>query len=303
MRYYSFNPYKHSNIGGKLDYYQRNSPVSPVLARAQMNVRLRTSVVPNSNPTKYYIEFEVQPVMGLWNPHSVPLSARRYLFDWEVGANVKLKVGGRELSYSLYLLHKGANPWFRLQSESNSITFEPGEIRLFSADERKPFRQSVKLVTRWDEDGGFFVKLPANPPQKRNDPVTPYLEVSGSETVEVLEVSFTAPPERDGWSKDLYDLQKHNTFFAIKYGETIGGSSSSVEDSSTRMNNLWKSNDETGPKIVKDDIPPFRPTQHTTEPKHLATWNYYMRTSREDVRGQRNFIDSNVRAIVAKLSA
>ncbi|MCB1062033.1 MAG: hypothetical protein KDN20_03805 [Verrucomicrobiae bacterium] len=298
MRHYSFNPYKHGKRSDKLDYYHRNSPVCPILSRAQMNVRLRTKKISGeAEEEKYQVDLEIQPVLGLWNPYNITLTERIYRFDWEISVFVDLRIDGIEKRYDLYRLWKSdSQPWFSLNT--SNVTLEPGEFRLFTIDSRKQLAQRVNLVPRWSEDGAFWVNLPKDP-GNRNGPT---LVVSGDTSVEVLKVGLVAAVENSNWSPELKELQKHNTFMAIKYGETVGGASSSVESSSVRMNNLWKADDQSGPQSVpepEDEIPPFRPSQHTTEPKHLASWAYYMRTSHEDVLGQRNFIDSNIRAIVA----
>lgn len=300
MRHYSFNPYKHGLRGDKLDYYHRNSPVCPILSRAQMNVRLRTRLVSEGEggeEDRYRLDLEIQPVIGLWNPHNVPLSERVYRFDWEISVFLRLNIDGTERRYDLYRLWEGSNyPWFSLNSQN--VEFQPGEFRLFTVDSRKELRQRVTLVPRWSEGGAFWVSLPEDPSSRGGAP----LIVRGDSNIEVLGVGLVAATESEGWSNDLKELQKHNTFMAVKYGETLGSPSSAVESSSVRMNNLWKADDESGPLIVPeegDGIPPFRPSQHTQDPVRLASWSYYLRTSREDDLGQRNFIDSNVRAIVA----
>lgn len=300
MRHYSFNPYKHGNRGGKYDFYQRNSPLCPILSRAQMSIRLKAREVPGGSPSgepQYTIELEVQPVVGLWNPYNIEFTSRIYRFDWEISIFVDLKIGGVTKRYDLYRLwNKSSSPWFSLNSEA--IDFQPGEFRLFTVDSRQPLRQNVKIVPRWSEDGAFWVTLP-------NDPDSPSgsdLVVDGKTEIEIEKVGLVAAVESQNWSNALKELQKHNTFMAIKYGESVGSASSNVENSSVRMNNLWKASDESGPKIVPEEddaVPPFMASQHTDTPNQLATWSYYLRTSREDVLGHRNFIDSNVRAIVA----
>ncbi len=299
MRHYSFNPYKHGNRGGRLDYYHRNSPISPVLARAQMNVRLRTSKVspPDVEPEQYAVDLEIQPVAGLWNPYNIKMTSRQYRFDWEVSVFLVLRVGGQERRYDLYRLWRSdKQPYFSL--DTTPVELEPGEIRLFSVDSRKELRQAVTLEPGWNEDGSFWVRLPDDPKK----PSGPALKVKKSETIEVVEVGLVAALQNQRWSQALQELQKHNTFMAIKYEEEVGSASKIPTSSAVRMNNLWKADDESGPVIVPepgDAIPPFRPSSHTTEPKQLASWAYYARSSREDVLGHRNFVDSNVRAIVA----
>ena len=300
MRHYSFNPFKHGVRNAKRDYYHRNSPVCPILSRAQLNVRLRTRLIPPKNENeeeKYEIDLEIQPVVGLWNPHNIPFSPRIYRFDWEISTFLVLQINGIEKRYDLYRLWKGSSsPWFSLNSQN--VDLQPGEMRMFAVDSRKELRQNVTLVPRWSEDGCFWITLPENPRDRNGDP----LVVDRETLIEVREVGLVAATENENWSTELKELQKHNTFMAIKYGEVAGNATSSVEDSSVRMNNLWKADDESGPQIVPqpgDAIPPFRASQHTAEPKHLAAWSYYLRTTQEDDLGHRNFIDSNVRAIVA----
>lgn len=305
MRQYAFNPYKHANgPSRKFDYYQRNSPVSPVLSRAQMNVRLRTRrvIVPEDeggDERTYEIDLEIQPVLGIWNPHNIAFTDRIYRFDWEISVYLKLKIDGKSRQYDLYRLWRNDTPWFSLNTET--VDLQPGEMRLFTIDTTRALSQSVTLVPRWSDDGAFKVTLPATPPA-HGKPTGPALQVKGGQTIEIEEVGLVAPPASERWSEALSDLQKHNTFMAIKYGEGVGSQSSAVESSSVRMNNLWKADDKSGPAVVPasgDAIPPFQASRHLEEPFHVAAWAYTMRTTKEDDLGHRNFIDSNVRAIAA----
>ncbi|MDF1738882.1 MAG: hypothetical protein P1U86_06970 [Verrucomicrobiales bacterium] len=305
MRQYAFNPYKHANgASAKYDYYQRNSPVSPVLSRAQMNVRLRsrkvgTTGAGDDEEDLYEIDLEIQPVIGIWNPHNIAFTDRIYRFDWEISVYLDLKVNGTTRRYDLYRLWNNDTPWFSLNTQQ--VNLQPGEMRLFTIDTRRSLSQRVTLVPRWSDNGAFRIALPETPPAYRKA-AGPALRVTGSQSVEIEEVGLVAPPASEGWSGALKDLQKHNTFMAIKYGESVGSASSAVESSSVRMNNLWKADDESGPAVVPapgDAIPPFQAARHLEEPAHLAAWSYTMRTSREDDLGHRNFIDSNVRAIAA----
>ncbi len=303
MRQYAFNPYKHANgASGKYDYYQRNSPVSPVLTRAQMNVRLRARPIPTPAGEEglYEIDLEIQPVIGIWNPHNIAFTSRIYRFDWEISVYLNLKVDGKSRRYDLYRLWNSTDtPWFSLNTAQ--VDLQPGEIRMFTIDHTRSLSQRVTLVPRWSDNGAFRVTLPETPPAHRK-PAGPPLRVTGTQAIEIEEVGLVAPPASEGWSGALKDLQKHNTFMAIKYGESVGSASSAVESSSVRMNNLWKADDESGPAVVPapgDAIPPFQAARHVAEPAHIAAWAYNMRTTREDDLGHRNFIDSNVRAIAA----
>ncbi len=305
MRHYSFNPYKHGARNDKRDYYQRNSPVSPVLSRAQMNVRLRTKKIEPATPDEepvYQIEWEIQPVIGIWNPYNITFSDRTYRFDWEISVFLELKIEGETKRYDLYRLWKDKNsPWF--SPNARNCDLQPGENRLFTIDSRQDLRRTVNLTANWTEDGAFWVTLPVDPKNPSSAP----LQVKESQLVHVERVGLVASVENQNWSDGLQELQKHNTFFAMKYNDAAGGASANVESSSVRMNNLWKADDRFGPLNVPDPnddwggspFPPFRPAQHTTEPVRLASWAYYLRTSNETDLGHRNFIDSNVRAIVA----
>ncbi|MCB1229848.1 MAG: hypothetical protein KDN19_06260 [Verrucomicrobiae bacterium] len=307
MREYAFNPYKHGTVvgtgainqSGKKDYYQRNSPVSPILARAQMNVRLRTRENPRKGdePPTYRLELEIQPVIGIWNPYNIAMSNRKYRFDWEISVFLIIEVDGKKFFYDLYRLwNSPSEPWFSM--DSTSIDLEPGEIRLLSVESRNPLLRTVTLSPRWNGEGCFWKTLPVDQTDPKSKPLT--LEADAS--VNVVKVGLVAPPETSKWDEEKKEFEKHNTFMAIKYGEQVGSSGNNVESSSVRMNNLWKADDTSGPQFVPlpdDEVPPFYPPQHTDDPLRLAAWVYYLRTTQEDDLGHRNFIDSNVRAIVA----
>jgi type II secretory pathway pseudopilin PulG len=310
MRHYSWNPYKHGkrdnpsdDARGKKDFYHRNSPVSPVLARAQINLRLRSERVAGTDD--YKLILETKPVLALWNPYNVYMSPRRYRFDWEISTYITLRVGTQTLRYDLYRLwgNPGAgagnpSPWFSINS-ATAIDLQPGEIRLLTVDTPRRLSQNINLVTRWDDDGTYFVTLPATPPTSPGQALGPDLIVPGDQDIEIVSAGLVAATENENWSNALAELQKHNTFMAIKYDDSSSGLNSAVNASSARHNNLWQANDKVGPRTIADgEIPPFRPSNHTNEPAAIAAWSYYLRTTREDSLGMRNFIDANVRAIV-----
>ena len=122
---------------------------------------------------------------------------------------------------------------------------------------RKPFQTNLRRATPACDE-------PPTSPGRLGAP----LVVSEGEQIEIEWVKLIATRSRTR-SGAMQELQKHNTFFALKYKEGGSGGSAAVTDSSIRMSNIWQADDLGGPLEVTG-VPPINPRSAKDDPAPLA---------------------------------
>lgn len=153
------------------DTQHLNSTVSPVFSRLQMTFAL------GSRPETYVdsrgrsqrgqrIQLWMKPLIGLWNPYNVKLSASSFRIDWALYPYLRIGIqppSGGQITPRIWMREqwKGSNSnfnstdqWFSL--ETPPIDFEPGESRLLSVTEAANFSSVNQLESGWGEESGWF---------------------------------------------------------------------------------------------------------------------------------------------------
>lgn len=180
LRSESFLPY--SNAGSaewSRDRQHLNSPLTPVVYLIQAGFRMRSELIPNTDPRKYKAQLELKPVVGFWNPYNVAIKAKSYDFDWALYPYLRFNYGPSSLTGNqltpvhlreywanktggVGYLPTDANPqggsWIRMRTPS--VDFEPGEFRIFSFTEPNINIANTNTVKPgWNEKGALLIDL------------------------------------------------------------------------------------------------------------------------------------------------
>ncbi len=187
LRFKTWLPYTNHDQGAfRRDVQQVNSPVAPVLSMFQMGFRLNSELMPPTNPPTvptYKAQLGIQPVVGLWNPYNIPISAAAYRFDWALYPYLRFNYAKPNGSGG-FTDARLTTLWLRevwttgsgiptpengqggkwLQLETPSVDLQPGEFRLFSVVDRIKVAagQTYALKPGWSEKGSFIVDLKDN---------------------------------------------------------------------------------------------------------------------------------------------
>ncbi|WP_269522185.1 hypothetical protein [Coraliomargarita parva] len=274
-------PYKHGLINDfwyydYTDTYQRNSPVTPVVSRLQLDFGIKTSLYGGAG--QYKIELEVRPIFGIYNPYNVAIQNAAYQVNLELNPSFELVVDGVSYTFNFddqNVLTYGSNYMvFYVETPSSQlIDFQPGETRLFSPLNRKLLKNTSNGVNE------FYIL--------RNT-----YTVGGS-------LYFTV---RDSGGNIIY--ANPDSVIQVKQidvGEDTfvwlrGGPSRSDLKSLQRIKKLWQDSN-IGPKLIDSSNPPAPATAASLETgDELASWAFQMQTSQSSY-GLRNGIDNNLRTL------
>ncbi len=330
VRKFDWMPYKQSGITAfSRDLQHTNSSVTPVLSHMQIGFRLKTKLIgaPNTNPKldRYQLQMQVKPVVGIWNPYNVPISATKYIFDWGIFPWLRFATGtsmGTKDPNAIDATNGVAEVWLRdqlkfveiptmkgstrLTMETEPVDLQPGEFRMFSVSAAEDMTRINKLNSAWNEDGAYEIDL-----------------IKSNNEKAIISGTLTDGTPRYLWIGDMFldDVQKGaaartrfpdilttnatHGFFAFKASNNNG--------SITRFADIW--NTGTGTYLVPERILSGASATGTTKAKykiadlarpggyeHLATWSFFLRTTTqmEDVNGNqrsRGWVDANSRAL------
>ena len=331
LRFKTWLPYTNSNLGSfRRDIQQTNSPVAPVLSMFQMGFRLNSELLPPTTPPSstvfYKAQIGIQPVLGLWNPYNVVITAAPYRFDWALYPYFRFNYAkrGTDGKFSDGRLTK---LWLReewtagtsviptpdnggggkyLTLETPSIDLQPGEFRLFSVLDRIVVKagQTYPLKSGWSERGAFIVDLKDDTGSDRLVPKG-YSAWFGDivlQDTQSNEVKSKFP------TLDLANVA--STWFTLKSGNNIllrstelwngGGDPSAKNDLKVPEPVISGSSgglDTTKTTYLIDDLTGDKVTPN------IATWSFFSRTTAQveapdEAQRLRGWIDSNPRALV-----
>ncbi len=323
-------PYQKQGAGTRFaeDVQHNNSPVSPVISLMQIGFRLKTRLIAND---RYQLQLQVKPVVGIWNPYNVPITANKYIFDWGVfpwlrygsgistGGQVPLPpdtdpTGDTSAVVEVWMREqwklveaadvKGKT---RLTMETELVDLQPGEFRLFSVSASTDMSARNKLKSAWNEEGAY---------------VTDLIKSNGSPAV--LTGKLPGGGARYLWIGDMFldDLQKETT--RARFPDVLKPNSThsfmtfkanNDNGSLARYSDVWNTGSGT-PYTVPERILSGAISSTVTKKakykvtdlalpggyEHLATWSFLLRptTQVEDVNGNqrvRGWIDTNPRAL------
>ena len=318
-------PYADSDEGSNSrDNQHTNSPVQPVLSLLQMGFRMRSKGGQTYGEGRaarndgFQLQLEMKPVIGLWNPYNVKLSAKEYQIDWALypffrlgaldpdGTRFVRRVWMRENWLST---NSSGSSWFRLRTPS--IDLEPGEIRYFSVTSKNDLGRTNELVAGWNEDGGFVFDLR-------------HSTFDGNNNGTVAGEPMIFPPGTVVWYGDLYledaqheDTAVHFASDALSNLLTPGNSASWItlkgDNAIHRVSDIWQTSTigqtDEGTWKVPEQVLSRADTGSSTQaerrpieeldavPYHVGTWAWYARTSTEATQSQstRGWADANVR--------
>jgi hypothetical protein len=310
------------------DIQHTNSPVTPVISLLQIGFRLKTRLI---REDRYQLQMQVKPVVGIWNPYNVPITATKYIFDWGVfpwlrygsgistGGQVALPAdtdptGNTAAVAEVWMREQWKlveNPDIkgktRLTMETELVDLQPGEFRLFSVSASTDMSARNKLKSAWNEEGAY---------------VTDLIKSNGSPAVVTGKLPNGNP--RFVWIGDMFldDLQKSTT--RARFPDVLEDNSThgfltfkATNDAGSlaRYSDVWNTGTGT-PHAVPERILSGAVSSTVTKKakykvtdlalpggyEHLATWSFFLRstTQIEDVNANqrvRGWIDANPRAL------
>jgi len=336
VRNFNWMPYTESgNVQFSRDRQHINSPLTPVVSQLQIGFRLKTSLIGtlNADPNldRYQLQMQVKPVVGIWNPYNVPITATKYIFDWGIfpylrynsgdsAGNGKTLPDGSPSSANVWLRDQWKfqeGPVFgqtRLTLETDPVDLQPGEFRLFSASAAQGMVARNKLVSAWNEEGAYEIDLIKEDGTKVIIPGTwgtpgmpRYLWIGNMFLDDVQKTDV--PTTVDRFPLILKPSATRTRGFMTFKATNDNGSISRCAD-------IWNTGTSTDTFLVPERIlSDLAADGTTTKPKykitdlarpggyqHLATWSFFLRTTTqmEDLNGNqrlRGWVDANPRSL------
>ena len=187
LRQQNWLPYMRANAGTVYheDIQQTNSAVAPVISVVQFGLMMGAKAgppKPTTNTKRYQPQLLIKPVIGLWNPYNVAISAMSYQLDWAIAPYFRLdfdkpgangvfpgnsgnvtemwlrdywKIGDSGLPTPT---DPGGGRWMRLKTDA--VDFQPGEFRLFSVSANPAISSDFNLlVPTLDPKGAFTLDI------------------------------------------------------------------------------------------------------------------------------------------------
>lgn len=339
LRLRNWLPYTNSYVAQyQNDLQHTNTSVAPVIATLQMGFRLKSQKVKDAGggtPALYKAQVEIKPLIGIWNPYNVTISARSYKFDWALYPFFRLNYskpgGGDSRLTRLWLRREWGAGTDNMPSDTNltggryfsmetdSVDLQPGETRLFSVTEQIELKApgTKKLKSAWSEKGAFVVDLTYKSKNDKN---------------EVVYLTREIPEGYNAWFGDIIlqdTLQKgtgeddFNTEFSgfdsVKYASTWFTFKTTDDNVLFRTTDLWNSAQDATVKVPEPVVSGWKggATDNTSKEKfpiadiagdnyvpHIATWSFFTRTStqlQQKAADQRirGWSDTNPRTTIA----
>ena len=317
LRHENWLPYMSSDQGGYArDIQHKNSGVVPIISHLRFGMRLRTEDTGETDSDTgeplYAVQLELKPLIGIWNPYTVGMAPQDYLFEWFVSPMVKIRVttpaSGDNQEYITWVRNLwsgtrhagGQERWMQLNIDD--IDFQAGEIRLFSVDTEvdqtgENVIDTIDLTDSWSEDGVIVTDFKAGN-------TSTALKIPASATLEVLDVSLQDTYHSETQSEFSFDEELAMSWISVKAGP-------SNHLYLSRMAGLWNggladetpgSGDFTVPEPFKasSSMPALSVSALASNPEHLATWAFHLRTTEQINAGQRTrgWVDADPRAPV-----
>ncbi|WPJ94905.1 hypothetical protein SH580_15855 [Coraliomargarita algicola] len=317
-------PYKNYQKYYHPDEQHTNSPITPILERFQLHIRVGSTSEEVDGVDKYKLRFYLQPMLAMWNPYNVKLKRAypnidqnnfypQYRFSFEAAPELVISGefdDGTPFNETInianaYMKGEGNNQytqgvWAALAPAD--LEFMPGEIRILSAtaDASGNFREN-ELDYGWQDSEGFYFDWPFK--YSHSSYVDKYV-ADKAVTVHSVQIKernddwFVGGSKGDQLSGAYWQLI-HET-----PSDTNKNNSNLIMQSSS---GFWKDpvyasehpDAELSPGTLEDGtIPPFLPSQRLgSNYLDIGTWLFHLRTTNEANNGLRNLIDSNPRAL------
>ncbi|MCC5846626.1 MAG: hypothetical protein JJU29_00920 [Verrucomicrobia bacterium] len=333
LRDHDWLPYENEDDGAhENDIQHTNSSVQPVLSHLRFGIRLTaeptTMVHTPANPAEgieevigpgYEMQMQLKPLIGIWNPYNVSIASNSYRFEWLATPMVKIRVTQPNGSVDEHICFLrrfwsgavGSERWMQLWARN--VTFQPGEVRLFSVDQPNDQTdtpshgriRAVDLTSNWSSDGYILVNFVSGTSQ------TSALKVLPGSTVEILDVYMQDTHHPDTQNAG-FGLSEKTAMSWITFKSRPAGSNQS-DVFMSRYTGLWNggvANQAAGasdfviPQPIRNGqtlFPPFQVDDLATNAEHLSTWSFHLRTTTqtEDPEQRvRGWVDTDPRALV-----
>ncbi len=325
MRFKNWIPYTGHDGGGAFlrDVQHTNSPVTPVISHFQMGFRFNSVIVPGTNPVQYQAQIVIQPVIGIWNPYNVAMSATSFLFEWALYPYFEFAfttpnnaTQQRNQMWLREVWNTGGGPLIPVDVpgmraggkyialQTPAVDLQPGEFRLFSVQSETDMGTSAAprpLVSGWSERGGYRVNL-------RTSAGGDLRLAAGSrlwfERIFLQDTQFAETQTRPQFAG--LDINKiSSVWFGLK-------STGAILNRTTEVWNGGNDPSTVGPVTVPEPIIPkanrvkyrIEDVANGTVNPHIGTWAFNLRTTNQveqpdQAQTLRGWIDSNPRAMVS----
>lgn len=283
------------------DTQHLNQTLRPTVSLLQMGFRMKTKLVTpaaGSTPARYRLLLQVKPLVGLWNPYNVGISAQNYSFEWGLFSYLRLKITSptgqvttpriwtREL-WNVGNTRDGMpDKWIRLLA--NQVDFRPGEMRMFSIASSANIGADNPVQSTWGTAGAFEIEARYN--GTGGGPAVGFIDVPAGSTIQIEElcVEDRQNPETLVKWPTMQD-QYSTTWFTLK----VTGAAIS------RFQDLWSSGKkqtwEMPERVKPTSSPSFSVEQLAAVQEHLATYSLRLRNGTEAHASQslRGWFDCN----------
>lgn len=152
------------------DVYQYNQPVHPVTSLIRLGLGLSFNSVADSTTmeTTYRPTLHIKPLIALYNPYDVAISASGYNYNWEFKPTIAIKVGPNQtVTFNMQEVlpeedEYGATFRWRIESDTD---LQPGETRYYalnqpySYSDKTGFGDYAHMEAEWTEDGAYTIDL------------------------------------------------------------------------------------------------------------------------------------------------
>jgi len=340
LRQRAWLPYSNNNTGTyQKDLQHTNSSVAPVISTLQIGFRLKSQLVraaSGSQPALYKAQVEIKPLLGIWNPYNVTISAAPYRFDWALYPFFRLnyaRPNGQDSRLTRLWLrrewkagvgemptpeNKEGGRWFAM--ETPAVDIRPGEVRLFSVTQPVEMKSQAiqKLEAGWSEKGAFVVDLTYKTTNSSGKTVYLTREIPAGHVAWFGDIILQDTLAKSSSGQDDFDNEfpgfEHgtnaSTWFTMKSGGNV----------LFRTTDLWTMGDDATVQVPEPVVSGWKggSSVNTTkqlwpiekiagdgEVPHIATWSFFSRTTTQlrDQAGDqrlRGWVDANPRATVSQ---
>lgn len=292
--------------------HHTNSPAHPLVSWFQIGIGMEylsdTETDPESGETitTYYPRLHIRPVIALYNPYDIEISAADYFVRPWYMPIVRIQLDGKDaVAFGLHeIMPPPASAGLYFRWRINDADFRPGETRYFSLDQPYLLSSSAgarSMIPDWSEDGTFYVDITRDPvvqaasspgPTFSTRTTTSTMGLTSAEKASLEYTDETSLPDLVNFSVIYRNTQDEFGLSPRRAVSRFPVLHKKVTIPFLQGNEMVAMGSEEGPDDFSKDYPPDQIGAFTS----LSTLGFGLRTPSDSDQPHRQFVDANLRA-------